>query len=62
MSSKSPIFIGKINLNFSSEQISVTYQVEGFRLTQSPGAFAFQQQWLYETLESKAKFIKLVDF
>jgi len=45
-----------------NDQISVTYQVEGFRLTQSPGAFAFQQQWLYETLESKAKFIKLVDF
>jgi len=46
----------------ASEPMSVAYQVEGFRLSQSPGAFTFQQRWLYEVLESKAKFITLVDF
>merc|ERR1712212_927993 len=33
-----------------AEPMSIAYQVEGFRLSQSPGAFTFRQQWLYEVL------------
>merc|ERR1712189_113171 len=45
-----------------SQPVTVSYQVEGARLTQPPGTFAFRQHWLYEVLASKNKFVELVTF